>query len=184
MYDLRPIFYEPRRYSDDGYRAGNGTFAAAMRRYQSLCLRSRIAGLFAHLTGRSDTLLDLNATKAASRLVSSHDVGVRAVRLDQIVGSEGRAGDFDSEFRPRCDASRERWAGIYAARLAGVSMPAIRLVQVGNVYFVRDGHHRVSVARIMREEFMDADVTVWELAPQAGPDAAALSAPTRLIYAD
>ena len=164
MYDLRP-FDAPQptvRRTDPDIEL----FAAAVRRYQSLCMRSQLACLWARLRGKQARLLDLSETKAHARLVGSHDAGVHAVALRQIRGSEGRTSDFDCEFRPRGDSSRQRWAGIYAARLSGVPMPAVRLVRVGAVYFVRDGHHRVSVARQMREEFIDAEVTVWELAPE------------------
>lgn len=60
--------------------------------------------------------------------------------------------------------TRRRWLSIAVARLNGQAMPAVELIKVGDVYVVRDGHHRISVARALGEGFVDAHVTAWELA--------------------
>jgi len=56
------------------------------------------------------------------------------------------------------------WMGIAMARQQGIAMPAVQLIQVGDLYFVRDGHHRMSVARALGEAYVEAEVTVWEVA--------------------
>jgi len=53
--------------------------------------------------------------------------------------------------------------GIAAARQMGRTLPPVELIQIGDLYFVRDGHHRISVARGMGQEHIDAEVTVWEM---------------------
>ncbi|MBK7216901.1 MAG: hypothetical protein IPH95_07545 [Candidatus Promineofilum sp.] len=73
--------------------------------------------------------------------------GVVNVPLSQIVGSEGRASDFDSDFHPLNDNTRDRWINIAAAIRRGASMPPVELIQAADGYYVRDGHHRISVAR-------------------------------------
>jgi len=80
-----------------------------------------------------------------------------------IRGSEGRCQDFDADFRPLKELSRERWMAIAAAWKLGTELPPVQLVQIRDLYFVRDGHHRISVARAMRQENIDAEVTVWEV---------------------
>lgn len=164
MFDLQPIQFltpgGPSQYHNPGVEA----FAAGVRLYQSLCFRSRISFLLDRLAGRRHSLLDLAEVKSHGRLLAIHERGVQPVPVRNITGSECRSRDFDREFRPLCPASRGRWAGIYAARLAGVYMPAVELVQVGDCYFVRDGHHRISVAKHTKVEYLDARVTVWELA--------------------
>jgi hypothetical protein len=71
------------------------------------------------------------------------------VQIDRISGSEGRSSDFDRAFNPLRSHNRDRWLGITAARRRGKSLPPIELIQVRGVYFVRDGHHRISVARAL-----------------------------------
>ena len=66
--------------------------------------------------------------------------------------------DFDDQFNPLKERVRERWKRVALAFLRGESLPAVELVEVDNVYFVRDGHHRISVARAMGREYIDADV--------------------------
>jgi hypothetical protein len=93
-----------------------------------------------------------------------HYTGHRTVALDLIRGSEDRAEDFDRDFFPLGHHNRNRWMGIAMARQQGIAMPAVQLIQVGDLYFVRDGHHRISVARALGEAYVEAEVTVWEVA--------------------
>ncbi len=86
------------------------------------------------------------------------DRGRRTVPIAQIVGSTDRFRDFDREFLPRHRHSGERWRSIARAYLQGKELPPVQLYQVGDVYFVKDGHHRVSVARERGQEFIDAEV--------------------------
>jgi len=84
--------------------------------------------------------------------------GVRAIPLAQIVGSVDRYRDFDHYFLPRLDHNLDRWANVRRAGLEGVELPPIQVYQVGEVYFVKDGHHRVSVARRAGQQFIDAEI--------------------------
>lgn len=90
---------------------------------------------------------------------SERSVGLKVVPLDQILGSVGRARDFDRRFRPTSGRSRGRWEQIAAAARRGESFPPVDLMKVGQLYFVRDGHHRVSVARALGRVDIDAYVT-------------------------
>jgi hypothetical protein len=85
------------------------------------------------------------------------------VPISQIGGSEGRVGDFDRDFNPLKDYTRRRWLGIAAARERGKVLPPVSLVQVGDVYFVKDGHHRISVARAVGQDAIEARVTAWQV---------------------
>jgi hypothetical protein len=69
--------------------------------------------------------------------------------LNQIVGTEGKRKDFDRGFFPLQTHSRERWISVAAARRTGVTLPLVKLVWARDGYYVRDGHHRISVARAM-----------------------------------
>jgi len=88
-----------------------------------------------------------------------HYVGIKSVPVDHIVGSEGRSRDFTRDFLPLSRSLQERWERVDAAYQDGTSLPPVRLVEIGGVYFVRDGNHRVSVARSKQERpFVDAEI--------------------------
>jgi hypothetical protein len=87
------------------------------------------------------------------------DRGLQVVPLDMIVGTVDRAVDFDRGFRPTSARLRSRWERIAAAQRRGEALPPISLFQVGDLYFVRDGHHRVSVAKSLGRDDIDAYVT-------------------------
>ena len=70
-----------------------------------------------------------------------------------------RAADFDRGFRPTTQRLRSRWERIAAAQRRGEAMPPVSLFKVGDLYFVRDGHHRVSVAKSQGRDDIDAYVT-------------------------
>ncbi|MDP9385761.1 MAG: chromosome partitioning protein ParB [Actinomycetota bacterium] len=86
-------------------------------------------------------------------------LGLRTVPLDSIVGTVDRSREFDRSFRPLSGRVRGRWERIAAAQRRGESMPPISLYRIGDLHFVRDGHHRVSVARSLGREDIDAYVT-------------------------
>ncbi len=117
------------------------------------CLRRLLPGAHA-------ALLPLAGTRQGAEL-DRHYAGVQTVAIRSIRGSEGRLIDFDAEFRPLHDRTRDRWVSVAAARLRGTRLPPVELIKSGDDYFVRDGHHRISVARALGEEFIEANVTVW-----------------------
>jgi hypothetical protein len=115
------------------------------------------------LGGRSRALLDLQAITTTHTLRGQHAIGVQTVPIDQIAGSDGRCADFDADFRPLQEHTRARWEGIAAVMLADADLPPVELIQVGEVYFVRDGHHRISVSRALGRVAIDAVVTIWRV---------------------
>jgi hypothetical protein len=90
--------------------------------------------------------------------VDEVSIGRRCIPVEQIVGSVDRVRDFDPQFRPRSGRSRERWERIAEAARRGQSLPPIDVYQIGEMYFVRDGHHRVSVYRALELPDIEADV--------------------------
>lgn len=77
------------------------------------------------------------------------DLGQRHIPIDQVVGTVCRSGDFDRRFRLRDGRERDRWQRIARLATAGAELPPVDVVLLGELYFVRDGHHRVSVARAL-----------------------------------
>ena len=78
--------------------------------------------------------------------------------IERIVGSEGRYLDFNRIFLPKHEHLRGRWTRVDLAHYQQVQLPPVTLYEIGGVYFVRDGNHRVSVARTQGAEFIDAEV--------------------------
>jgi hypothetical protein len=87
-----------------------------------------------------------------------HARGVQSVPIRQIRGSEGRALDFDANFRPLYRRNRDRWVQIACLIIMGVYLPAVEVIQIGKIFYVRDGNHRISVMRAMGAQFIDARV--------------------------
>jgi hypothetical protein len=149
-----------------GSRAEAQAILAAKQLYQQAVSYRWTARLWALLTGRSRRLLTLAEIEAKSKIVGRHEAGLQMVPLRQIRGSasKGRSQDFDIDFYP-CQAHDEgRWKSVAAAWLYGTNLPPVELIQVGETYFVKDGHHRISIARALGQTYLDAMVTVWEVA--------------------
>ena len=85
-------------------------------------------------------------------------IGIKTVPVSSIVGSEDRYKDFDREFFPKNLHLRSRWESIDEVHKKDIILPPISLYEVGGLYFVRDGNHRVSVAKSRGTEFIDAEV--------------------------
>jgi uncharacterized ParB-like nuclease family protein len=126
--------------------------------------------LLAVLTGRSRTLLSFNEVMHVAKLEGQIDRGVHDIPVSQIRGSEGRARDFDATFLPLNPRLRERWSHVEALMLRGVELPPIEVYKVADLYFVRDGHHRVSVARRLGQESILANVIEVRTRVPLGPD--------------
>lgn len=119
---------------------------------------------WAKLTGRDNVLQDLNQVLAGGQVDGRSYIGIQSVAIALIQGSEGRVDDFDADFNPLQSHTMERWVSVAVARRRGVALPPVELVQVGQVYFVRDGHHRISVARTQGQTVIEAEVTLLQMA--------------------
>jgi hypothetical protein len=114
--------------------------------------------LSAWLTGKSNDLLPYDEVRSQLPIQGQRDAGLQTVALDKIVGSVGRYRDFDRAFLPTQRVTSNRWINISKARYQETALPAIEVYQLGEVYFVKDGNHRVSVARERDQDFIDAYV--------------------------
>lgn len=122
--------------------------------------RAFVGKLLGLLLGRDEERELLSFDDVKRRLGWSEEIyiGLRTVPVDAIVGSVGRYKDFDRAFLPVQRATKRRWQNIDRAYYEDVNLPPVQLYKVGDVYFVRDGNHRVSVAREKGVEFIDAEV--------------------------
>lgn len=157
--------------SADNYRQSNLSqtqsefeYIESFNLYQQMLWKGT-SGRLINLFTRRNQLDDLRELLVSRAVRASHDMGLQTVQLDQIVGSEGRVHDFDRKFNPRNDRTSQRWMRIAMARLSGKSLPPVMLVKIEDRYYVRDGHHRISVARALGQTDIDAQVQVYELEP-------------------
>lgn len=118
--------------------------------------------------GDVEVILPYEEVVQALGFVSERRLGLKVVPISAIVGTVDRARDFDRHFRPTSTRVRDRWEHIAAAMRRGEALPPVDLYKIGEVYFVRDGHHRVSVACALGHADIDAYVT--EVVTRVGID--------------
>jgi hypothetical protein len=140
------------QYQDTNYAEGIGVFQGAR-------LRAFWHDFVSFLSGKSAELLSFDEIRARLRLREENYRGLQDVPLNQIAGSVGRYREFNDRFLPRRNNMQERWSRVYAQATGMTGLPPIELYKVGDVYFVRDGNHRVSVAREMGATHIQAHVT-------------------------
>jgi hypothetical protein len=126
------------------------------RRHRAL---AKLAARLRLEPGDVDLVLPFEEVVEALGRVGERSLGLQTIPLDSIVGTVGRTREFDRSFRPTSNRTRERWERIANAQRRGESMPPISVYRIGDVHFVRDGHHRVSVARAQGRRDIDAYVT-------------------------
>ena len=113
--------------------------------------------------GRPGELLPLEEIRSRLNIRGSRYLGLQEVALDQIVGSEGRYADFDRRFLPRAERTAERWMNVDRAQYEDKNLPPVELYKIGDIYFVKDGNHRISVARQRGMSHIDAYVTEYQV---------------------
>lgn len=133
--------------------------------YRSMQNKALMGKVSSFLTGYSRKLLDLTTEVSGRKIRGQHYTGFRTVPINRIRGSEGRSSDFDCDFNPIHTRTRDRWISVAVAHSSGLTLPPVDLIQLGDDYFVRDGHHRISVARAFGEKYIDAKVIVLKLEP-------------------
>ena len=122
------------------------------------------------ISGQPSRLLSYDEVRASLRIGGPIYRGIQTVAVSQIVGSLNRYHQFDRAFLPTENQIAPRWVSVDRAFYKAVSLPPVLLYKVGQVYFVVDGHHRVSVAREQGQEFIDAEVRECSTKVNITPD--------------
>jgi hypothetical protein len=133
----------------------NGLARADFQRARFKAFMNRV---WATLSGQPSTLLSYDEIKEKLHIGGPIYRGVKTVRVDQIAGSLNRYHEFDRVFLPASDKLAARWTSVNRAFYQEISLPPVVLYKVGEVYFVVDGHHRVSVAREQGQIYIEAEV--------------------------
>ncbi|MEM6453548.1 MAG: hypothetical protein AAF772_00500 [Acidobacteriota bacterium] len=138
--------------------------------YENALHRSAWRRIASWFRGGPNQLMPFDDVRARLPFRGQRHLGLRAVPIDSIVGSVGRYRDFDRAFLPTQRDTRDRWLSVRRARDENVALPAVDLYKIGDVYFVRDGNHRVSVARTRGQAMIDAHVTEIDVPVPLAPD--------------
>ena len=120
--------------------------------------RGRIQSVLSTLAWKNSDLLSFYAVTELIKPRNETYRGMRTIPVAQIIGSEGRYQDFSQAFYPKKELLRSRWRSIDGAVKQYIILPPISVYKLGQWYFVRDGNHRVSVAKAQGVEFIDAEV--------------------------
>ena len=158
-----------------GTRTGMTGLVEARAEFQRAHARAKFRGALDRILHRCGSLCSLNdAAEEAGRTVqqspTSAPTGARAsflpgasrlqdVEIEQIIGSMGRAEDYTADFLPRVGEDEERWARVRVALDTLEGVPPVELYEYDGEYYVKDGHHRVSVMKRVGLKRVEAYVT-------------------------
>ena len=132
--------------------------STVQRDFERACSRAAWLHIKAMLTGKPDDLPWLAGVREAAGPLNESYRGVKTIKVAQIVGSESRATEFNRDFLPRKRHLVARWSRVNSAFHDSLDLPPIRVFELEGDYFVRDGNHRVSVARYHGVKCIDAEV--------------------------
>jgi nucleotide-binding universal stress UspA family protein len=144
--------------------------ASALEDFRRARLKASLQDVVSRLTGSSKELFSYDEVRRQLKAVESPVKQLKEISLDAIIGSVGRYHDFTRDFLPRSDSDKQRWTAVKTAMLSPQGVPPIEVYQIGDAYFVKDGNHRVSVAKDMNFKTLEAYVTVVHSVVPLTPD--------------
>jgi len=151
-----------------------GNYISALEDFRHERRMAALQEILGRITGKPVRLLSYSDISTRLKLEGASERGLQEIPIDAIVGSVGRYSDFTRSFLPRRDKDAERWARVKSATSSQLGLPPIEVYKIGDAYFVRDGHHRVSVARQQKTDRIQAYVTEVRtkvpLTPDISPD--------------
>lgn len=124
-------------------------------------IRSFFKSIYSKLSKEDDCLPSLNNILDLTKARKESYLGIREIPVDNIIGSEGRYEDFNKNFLPKKESLKGRWSAINDIVEKDGYLPPISVFKLDEFYFVRDGNHRVSVAKSREQEYIDAEVTEY-----------------------
>jgi nucleotide-binding universal stress UspA family protein len=134
-------------------------FTSAINDFRSARNRAVLKEIIARFTGETTELLSYDEVREKIKAQASAEKGLQDIPLEAIVGSVNRYNDFTRDFLPRHDEDKDRWARVELMATGLTGFPPIEVYKIGETYFVKDGNHRVSVARQLGAKFIHAYVT-------------------------
>ena len=145
------------------------TALSALRDFRDARFKAQVQSVLAKLSGESNELLNYDDVRSKLKGVESSARHLEDIPVASIVGSVGRYNDFNRSFLPLRDSERDRWVGVKRAMTSLAGVPPIEVYRIGDAYFIKDGNHRVSVARQQGFKYIEAYVTDVATAVPLGP---------------
>jgi hypothetical protein len=142
----------------------------AIDRFDDARRRARLNQWWESLTKKTRCLLPFGPIHKLFLHSSGIHQGIREIPLARIVGTLAQEPEFDRDFRPLHKNQRQRWSNVWVLH-SGIGWPPIVVHEIGDLYFVEDGHHRTSVARDLGLNVIEADVTAYPVSIALAPDA-------------
>lgn len=138
--------------------SGNVVHTQARDDFNKARVREIFDSILSILSPEKKELLSFYDVKNILKPKAEYYRGMMTVPIDRIVGSEGRYQDFNKAFLPRTDHLRGRWESVDRAHISDIILPPVKLYKIGDAFFVKDGNHRISVAKMQGVDFVDAEV--------------------------
>ncbi len=160
------------------------SYIAAIEDFRRARQQAVLKEIMARFTGEPVELLDYEEVRRKLKAQQVIERGVRDIPLDAIVGSVNRYKDFTRDFLPRGNVGADRWARVEVATASQEGLPPIEVYQIGEAYFVKDGNHRVSVARQLGATYIQAYVEEVMARVQLTPDITPDELIVKAEYAD
>lgn len=146
------------------------SYASAMENFRTARRKADFEMVISRLQGKSTELLSYEEVRKKLNIQMQRNRGLQEIPLDAIVGSVGRYKDFTRNFLPRHDSDADRWTRVNLAVTGMIGVPPIEAYKIASVYFVKDGNHRVSIARQLQAVTIQAYVTEIETIVPITPD--------------
>lgn len=138
--------------------SGRQLFQASRDDFTHAYVKGFLRAMRSWIQRENNDLLPYDEVRKHIPMRGQHYIGLQQIETEKIIGSVSRFNDFDRAFLPRQSHTRGRWESIDRAYFQDVILPPIDVYKVGDAYFVKDGNHRVSVARERGQAYMDAYV--------------------------
>jgi hypothetical protein len=153
------------------FRIFNGSsFTSENSLFQKANLHARLHLFWTKITRKCFRLKVLEVSLKDGLVQNAAYAGIMSVPISQIRGTENKESEFDRAFNPLQERNRVKWQELARKKMHGIDLPPVDLVKVGDIYYVRDGHHRISVSRWLNQTFVDAEITVLKIHPREYAD--------------
>ena len=144
--------------------------SAALEDFSRAKRKAKFQSILSALSWKNSDLMSFYEVTSIIKPKSETYLGMQTIPVAKIIGSEGRYHDFSSAFFPKREMLKNRWCSVDSAVLNDVILPPISVYSLGGYYFVRDGNHRVSVAKAQGVEYIDAEVVELDSEIPLSPD--------------
>lgn len=130
-----------------------------VQRFENATVRAMMQEMFGRLRGKPTHLRNFDEARESLSAWQEIHRGLQDIPLERIIGSVGRHQDFTRSFLPKSAVSKERWSRVFAEIMGELGLPPVEVYDLGGEYYVRDGHHRISVANELGFKTIQAYVT-------------------------